>query len=524
LTGIILRQKWTIVFVTLFVVGITAFISFLQKNVYRSTVQVAIEKENADQYGIIKSQDLAQRVIKKLNLQEKPEFQSVNKNIISTFLDHIIVEPVKKSNRLKISFESYSPEMAAKIVNTIADEFVGIVLVHNLLVYREMLGKVSAAIAMGNYLSEDVQTLPAIANNKVIQSLKTEIAAKEDEYMHLPLQYTNDHPDKIALSGHINYLKEQLRNEIDNTLHYIQSQLSGEFKADSASIVDYAYAIYKPVRPHRRNTVLVAGVAGIVLGCVLAFFRENRSNSLAMEKVMAKIGNIAFLGSIPLNKKRHVTGNDHEKSCMAEAFVNIRTNLACALADRQLKTVLITSAQSGEGKTFAALNIALAFAKTGKKTLLIDADLRHSSLSRLMGRKRSEGVSNYFVLTTTADKLLQFTETENLAFISAGTILAGEEISLPVEKVKEFMQLVSKDFDHIIIDSTAVLSGNDTLNIAAAVDGTVLLVDSRKKSMNAFSACKTRLLGMGVHPVGLIMNAVKAHSMNSSPAAFQLHG
>ena len=125
-----------------------------------------------------------------------------------------------------------------------------------------------------------------------------------------------------------------------------------------------------------------------------------------------------------------------------------------------------------------------------------------------MNTAHKDGLSNFAVGSLALEQLVQPTEIENLSFISAGSTVPDPAVLLGLEKIKDFIESVKTHFDRIIIDSAPVLPVSDTLNIAAMIDGVVLVIYSGKMSHNVAGMSKKKLSDVGARIVGAILNQV----------------
>lgn len=529
-----LRRKWMILGVTVITVTLTAIASFKAKHVYRATAQLLIEKEYASspyreevavdisgmdyyqtQYKIIKSRNIAKKVINTLGLNDIPEFKVEKGDPVEAFLRYIIVEPIRGSRLVNLSAESNSPELAAKITNTLADDYVTQNLENRLFASREVLRKLPANISIDKLSNKDImESLPSVINNPLIQSLKTELIKYEAEYANLSKRYKAKYPEMITLRARIDSLTERLNAEMHNTVESIKTELSGEFKANNVRIVYYAEVPDSPIRPKRKQNIILALILGFAAGLCLAFFFEYLDNTIQSGSDIRKYLNLPFLGIVPLIKENSVKELDVENlnTLNIETVKSIRTNLVFSAPEGKLKTILITSCSPNEGKTFVSANLALSFSHAGKKTLLVDSDLRRSALTKFMKVGSEEGLSSYLTGQAGLDAILRPSKIQNLTFITTGTHPPNPAELLGSEKMKEFIEQVKNRFDRIIFDSAPVLAVSDTLNISSLMDGIVLVIDFGKISRSIANMGIQKLHDVNAKIIGAVLNRVNIKS------------
>lgn len=197
------------------------------------------------------------------------------------------------------------------------------------------------------------------------------------------------------------------------------------------------------------------------------------------------------------------------KSFVTEQFRTIRTNLNFSMPDKELKTLLITSASPGEGKSTNSSNIAVVFAQEGKKVLLIDADMRKPTVHYTFGVKNAIGLSSLLTRQLELEEVLIETEIEGLSMITSGTIPPNPAELLGSQRMDQLLEKVSTEFDIIIFDAPPILSVTDAQILANKCDGTVLVVNSGIAEKAAVLKAKDSLVSSKANILGVILNNYK---------------
>jgi capsular exopolysaccharide synthesis family protein len=207
---------------------------------------------------------------------------------------------------------------------------------------------------------------------------------------------------------------------------------------------------------------------------------------------------------------------------------NYRTtvaNIRYANLDQPMQTILITSSMPSEGKTSTATNIAISFAATGSKVLLIDADLRRPRIHRIFQFDRAPGLTDLLTeeqhdaLASPTEVFIELenhlinsyiraTTVDNLWLLSCGRHISNPESLLTSEKMKQFIQNVKSQYDMIIIDSPPLLSVSDSLIMATLVDGTLMVLRSNKVKHNTVFQAKELLDKVNASVIGSVLNDV----------------
>jgi capsular exopolysaccharide synthesis family protein len=172
--------------------------------------------------------------------------------------------------------------------------------------------------------------------------------------------------------------------------------------------------------------------------------------------------------------------------------------------------VLITSAIEGEGKTWTALHTALAFAQTGAKTLLIDADLRRAQCHEPVQVDNSVGLSDVLVGQLEPEEAIRYIEARHLFLLPAGSRVPNPAELLTSTRMLEVLGSLSNQYQHILIDSAPLMYASDTAGIATMSDG-VVLVAGAETPKECVRRASERLSFAGAKILGVVLNRVDIH-------------
>ena len=168
-----------------------------------------------------------------------------------------------------------------------------------------------------------------------------------------------------------------------------------------------------------------------------------------------------------------------------EAFKALRTRvLYSKFGKNALKTILVTSSAPGEGKTFISVNLARAFAQDGKKTLIIDADLRKPRIHDLFNQQKSPGVTDYLSENATLNEIIRPSELESLNIITAGTLSPNPSELLGSKRMIDFLSDMRGKYDVIILDSATAIAVTDTEILSRLVDTYMVVVSPDLTQLN----------------------------------------
>ncbi|WP_423189026.1 CpsD/CapB family tyrosine-protein kinase [Alkalibacterium sp. f15] len=210
------------------------------------------------------------------------------------------------------------------------------------------------------------------------------------------------------------------------------------------------------------------------------------------------------------NRYSNLVVDNNPNSSISEQFRTIRTNLHFSMIDRKFKTIVITSAGQGAGKSFAAINLAATIASENKRVLLVDADLRRPTVNRTFR------LNNYLGLTTlladkdlSASKVIRYNRNTNLYILTSGAIPPNPSELLSSDRMNEIMKELEADFDLIIYDMPPVLAVTDAQILASKVDGTIFVLPKGQVTEEDAMKSKELLDIVGARVIGAIFNRVK---------------
>lgn len=202
-----------------------------------------------------------------------------------------------------------------------------------------------------------------------------------------------------------------------------------------------------------------------------------------------------------------------ERVSFDESFRVLRSNLRVALADIGRPTVVVTSANPTEGKTLVAANLAVAFAASGLRVVLVDLDLRHPNAHRLIGAHNEYGASEVLLGWRTLKESMQFVEVPGpsghpigLYFLSTGTQVSNPAELLGVSRSTKLLDQLGSQADLVLLDSPPVLPVADTLVIGRISSGAILVAESRKTALPALQKAKDLLIRNQTRLLGVVLN------------------
>lgn len=210
---------------------------------------------------------------------------------------------------------------------------------------------------------------------------------------------------------------------------------------------------------------------------------------------------------------KNIVTNVDSRSPLAEAVKTLRTNLQFMQPSEGLQTVLITSTLPSEGKSWVTSNLAVAFAQTGKKTVIVDADMRKGTMHYLFDLPLTPGLSNYLSgvnlkKNSSISSVLQETEVENLYVITAGDIPPNPSELLLSEKLDKLFKELEKIADIVIFDGTPSLLVTDAMILSRKVNSTIIIAEYNRTKTNNLKQVKEEIEKVGGKVAGVVLNKV----------------
>ncbi|MGI6486217.1 MAG: CpsD/CapB family tyrosine-protein kinase [Tepidanaerobacteraceae bacterium] len=212
-----------------------------------------------------------------------------------------------------------------------------------------------------------------------------------------------------------------------------------------------------------------------------------------------------------LDRLQNLMVADDPKSAVSEAFRVLRTNLQFSSVDKQLKIISVTSSYPGEGKTTICSNLAVSVASTGKKVLLIDADLRKPRIQKVFLLENFKGLSNLLAEKLKLQSVVNNLDIENMHVITSGPVPPNPAEMLGSDRMKDFLNEASSAYDVILLDAPPVNTVADVSILSSYVDGVILVVEVGTTPREAVMIAKQQLEKVNANIIGVVLNKVEHH-------------
>ena len=344
----------------------------------------------------------------------------------------------------------------------------------------------------------------------------------------------NDLAGKLIQYNILKHDAEANKQLYDGLLQKLkEAGISAGLRSSNIRVVDPALTPSAPTRPQKARNILLAFLVGLVGGIGLAFFREYLDNTVKSPDDVETLTGLPSLAVVPafgelngsrLHKSPALAAGDkpaesrielvaynQPKSQISEAFRALRTSLLLSQADHPPQVILVTSALPREGKTTAAVNLAVTLAQLGDRTLLIDSDLRKPGVRRALGLSGGKeiGLSSYLAGVSALDEVsLPHPAITNLVAMPTGPIPPSPADLLSSHRMREAIVHLRLQYKFVVIDSPPIMAATDAVILSALVDGVLLVVRSGETPKEAFTRCRDLLVGVKCRLLGVVLNAV----------------
>ncbi len=307
-------------------------------------------------------------------------------------------------------------------------------------------------------------------------------------------------------------LSAMIANEIAEVF---AKEVTEIYKVENVTQLSVAVAPETPANNTLTRDLILAAAIVIVAITAIAFLRFYLDDTVKDSDDVEKTIGMPITGRIlkgDIKAKR--AGNEliterAPKAIVSENIKSLRTNLQFTAIDEDLRTILVTSTNASEGKSFVSANLAVSFAQADKKVLLVDCDLRKGRLHKIFGIPNTSGLSNLLTGDVRSfGKYIRRTKTPNLDLITCGTYPPNPSELLASKKNKRLMKVLGEFYDIVIFDGAPVGGLADSVILSSLVDETLIVVRDGNTTKSDLLAVKDSLDKVGAKVAGVVFNMV----------------
>lgn len=265
----------------------------------------------------------------------------------------------------------------------------------------------------------------------------------------------------------------------------------------------------------QRQNYLIFLVIGIAIPIVFIICKEELFNySISTKEECERLSGLPVIATIENISKKMSTGGstlvkNFPKSSFAEAFRNLRIRIEYMAQKENKISVLVTSAEPGDGKTFIAGNIASVYQLTGKRVVLVDFDLRRPAVGKLLNIQAKKGVSNFLIGQVSIEEITITHPEYEFDVIPAGTLPPNPSELIKTQKTKDLIDYLHTKYDYVIVDCSPIGLVSDAYILSRYVDTSLFVVRRAKTNKAFFKSVVNQMKNDGLEHIALIFNDVK---------------
>lgn len=452
----------------------------------------SIESSIGTELYRLQGAQLSTQVIKKLKLTEQTDFNGGTelKSALAQYKDSLSINKKDPSSTtsglIHVQFQALTPELAMQVANTHASL----------------------------YLEARQQTRDASLQQQK-QLLTTEINTIKEQ-----LNNTQAAPQASAsydlLMTNLSTLSESL---------FRANALLGQTEQDFGgvgSIIEKAYIPKKAVTPNLPLNVIIASFLGLTVGILIAIFNSLMGSNITNLNQLRNISRIEPLGELPQTRNKDTSSStniytllhDTPNCPFSEGIHSVKTALNSANEQTPLKSIAVTSSMSGEGTSAIAMNLAISYARTGLRVVLVEANFRTPTLSQSLELTSELTLAEYLAST---DKQLKQLQAQTVQTVSNVELLPATKSSInnPVEllqsdRLPKLISRYEQEYDMVIIDCPAVANMADAVLLSKTTQGTLFVAAEGESKQGSVEKALRRLQMSNITILGSVLNKVSS--------------
>ncbi len=501
----ILRARRAIVLVTLMaVVAIAAGFTYTRTPIYEATARVLVKAlpsgPNDVYYAPPPNLDTEAELISSERVATKVVDELGGGVSIQEALDSLDVEPLFETEVLKVTFSSSSPGIARDGANLFAEHYIST--------------RLETARSALEVVRSVIQERATHARTRLLR-LTAEIrraTRKGDDALASSLEVER----QVLIARIGNFVQRLTDLSPDRTL-----------ALGAGEVIEPARLPSSPASPNKLLIAILALLLGTAGGVAAAFIRDRLDDRFRGRMDLVKVAKAPVLATIPAYPKprkrssegivtvgeaalRNLVIQSDPQGAASEAYRTLRTAVEYLAEEKGYKSFVVTSPLPEEGKTATTANLGAAIAHTGRRVILVSADLRRPTLEGYFGLKRQPGLSGRLLDSLdlmNSYSYIKETSIENLHVMPSGEIPHNPAELLTTPRLSQVIEQLSNRFDIVLFDSPPVLPVADAAIIASKADATILVIDGAKTRRSAVEHSREALDKVSANVIGVVLNA-----------------
>jgi len=375
---------------------------------------------------------------------------------------------------------------------------------------------------------------PGAAPDAAEERLKGQIAAAELELAGLRRRYLERHPRVVETKSRLAALRQKLASsrsrqaqddrklihyrilkrdaELDHELYQVllkklkEADISADLSEPDVRILEPARLPERPLAPRTARTLGVAAVLGLCVALILAYAVALFDRRVRTPSDVQRAFGLPTLGVVQAFRKGEGLAAADARSAEGEAFRALRTNVRFSHVDRPRRTVLVTSTGPEEGKSTVLSNLAVSLAQSGRRTLVVDTDLRRPALHELFDRPNARGLVDLLAGDATLEETLQATDWEGLDLLACGTLPPNPAELIESTRLQERISELRSRYDYVLLDSPPAGALVDASLLAGLSDGVLFVVEPGRFDARDVRGAFVQLERAGARLYGVVLN------------------
>lgn len=520
---IVFKRWWLLLLLAVVGVSSAFFYTSRQAPVYRSTVTLLLSPAASQdsllpQYLSDRTGQLAQtytRYLRTLTFAElviKREELNISADELVASVEAKVVEGTQF---FEITASSSTPERAQLLATVIANNFIE----ENLAQQRDQLAARQSASDTG-----EMQALLSEKLERERQYYEQQVSALREQVDQIRQQ-----PPSTARDENLGKVQEQLSSYEERLLSIMSDQIQVQpvgqsNQINTVTVIEPAPLPTSPVNASQRQDILFALLGSLFVGVVLAFALEYLDYTVKGSDELEALVGQPLLGVLT-DATNNGGGSDElvvlarAQSPVSEAFRALRTNIRFSRVGQELRSLVVTSAGPGEGKTTVAANLAVVLAQSGQRVLLVDADMRRPTVHKRFQLVNNLGLSSLMLADEPTNPLvlerhLQPGPVENLHILTSGPIPPNPAELLSTAFARSIFDYLESGVDIVIYDSPPALTVTDAVILASRADAVLQVVRAGVTRRDVTLRCREVLQRVGANVLAPVLNRVKASDMS----------
>lgn len=444
--------------------------------------QIATSQRLSQSYAeVAATRPILEGVVRKLSVPMTPD----------ALLGQVQVVALRDSTLIRITSQDEDPNRAAAIANAMADELIAI--------------------------------------SPTIQGRQTEIEKLVTQQIEATQRQIEDaQVEEVRLSALWSPTPEQVQrlDSLGQRLASLRSTLAtllttSRTPSNSLSVAESALPPGVPSSPRVLLNTILATLVGLLIAFGVAFLFEHLDDTLKTAVDIEAVAGLPTLGAVI--KMKGGKGRSemyrlatilYPRSPAAEAYRTLRTNIEFASVDAPTRTLLVTSPSQGEGKTTTVANLAVAFAQAGKRTLVVDTDLRRPGIHRIFDLPNAHGLTSLLRADDVSVTALGHgTEQDGLQVLTSGPLPPNPAELLGSQRFRTVLKRLADEFEVVILDSPPIQAVADAAILASMTDGTLFVVEAGRTRRGHARHGREALAKADARVLGSVLNRVPERAL-----------